>query len=88
MDKYLFKEEYTGAANGSLYDELWTKDELNKELKENGFEVLNYVSNINHGKLYFELAKILPKGLLNVLLNLLDNIDMGKCFQWEVVVKK
>lgn len=88
LDRYLFKEEYTGAANKSLYDELWTKDELNKELNDNGFGTVKLVSNINLGRLYFALAKILPRGILQAVIGILDNLDFGKCFQWEVVVRK
>jgi ubiquinone/menaquinone biosynthesis C-methylase UbiE len=78
MDKSLFKPENTGAADKSIYDELYTKDELLKELKENGFEVVKLVPNICYGGIYMKVP---------VLSRLLDSIDLGKCFQWEVVVK-
>lgn len=79
MDKTLFRPEFTGAADKSIYDELYDKEDLIKELEKNGFKVVKMVPNVCHGRLYMKLP---------FLAKLLDKIDIGNCFQWEVVVKK
>lgn len=79
MDKTLFKPQNTGAADKSIYDELYLKEDLVKELNENGFEIVKIVPNICHGWIYLKWP---------FLANFLDNFDIGRCFQWEVVVRK
>ncbi len=89
MDKSLFKPRFTGAADNSIYDELYAdKHILIKELEDNGFEVNKVVSNVNLGSLYSWLEKnFSPLGKSNLvnLFMLMDQLDFGRCFQWEVV---
>lgn len=90
MSSFLFRPQFTGAADKSLYDELYTPEELEKELKQNGFSLVKLFPNVCHGKFYFYLSKILGRQtkLLFWIFSLLERIGLSKCFQWEVVAKK
>lgn len=45
MDKNLFKPQFTGAADGSIYDELYTAESITEELVKNGFKPYSLVPN-------------------------------------------
>ena len=87
MSGFLFRPRYTGAADKSLYDELYSKVELTKELKDSGFQVVEMLPNLSHGRLYFALTKILGENesLLRPVFKVIDRILPARCFQWEVI---
>jgi len=87
MDPYLFRPEYTGAADKSLYDELYDPETLKQELKANGFRLVKLIPNLGHGRLYFWLTEFLGGGAESLLPRLFlwgDQLFCQGCFQWEV----
>ena len=47
MDRALFKPQFTGAADNSIYDELYTAGEIERELAGNGFKLEFLTPNSN-----------------------------------------
>ncbi len=78
-----------------IYDELWTREELKKELKDIGFcdiQFFPYLKILNNLWGIYQIAaiaRLVGFGFIfKWLFGLMDSFCPGEPFQWEVVCKK
>lgn len=89
MHTSLFIPENTGAADNSIYDELYTLETLKIELESAGFAIQKSIPNVNHANSSFFIEKYLgDNAITNVVNQGLECLSSPNCFQWEIVCQK
>lgn len=93
MEKNEITLKATGAWDKSFYDQVWTLDELKKELKDAGFKIIHAIPIGNHVLLsqkkadLLNQAKMSNKNIINILKKL-DTEPSQKNYQWTIVAQK